>query len=771
MEAGFIEFVLKLRDQLSSQLAGVEQKLSSFGSTALAGGAALTAGLTVPLVAVGASVIQLGMDAVESENLVGVSFGNMAGAAKDWAANLSESLGINRFESEKTAATLFTMTSNMGLSRDASFAMSTGVVQLAADMASFRNIGMDEALEKIRSGLVGESEPLKALGILVDDATIKAYAYASGIAKQGEELSASEKVTARYGAILQQTSNDQGDLARTLESPANQLRIMRERVSEAATELGVTLIPILTNVVGVVGQLVPYLQGAVEWFSELPGPVKTGAVVVLALVAALGPLLLIIGAVATGVAALLPLLPMLGAAFAVLTGPIGLVVAAIGVLTAVWLTWGDDIIAIVKRAYEGVKHWLVDLWEGSIFQSVARMLQAIIMLFVALHVRVAEEAAKIFTAVKTWLLDKLQPVFDALRPIVDGIATAWGLAKAAIETIVSGIYTVVKTYLVDKFAAIVDAIKRKVDAVTGFFENMYDKVVGNSYVPDMVDGIAAQFGRLPSVMVEPARQATREVREAFKGLLDGAIGAFEGGGLAGLGSFLTREASTIAKDFLSEIMSWIPGVGPILSKFAGPIVDGVKKLFGGIFAGSDGRDMVKQFAASLGGFDALHVKLNALGAEGERLWIALTQGVGRDNPQQARAAILAIQDALAGVAQTVTDVAVPALVTLGNTRIPKIRIPYGYEQEGDGPVFPDMPDFSGFGPSLPGFTGGTNGYQNFGSGTPVMLHGWEKVTPLGRSGSAGGGISVQINNPVVREQQDIDRLADEMIRRLVERGV
>jgi hypothetical protein len=299
--------------------AALSGSLTKFASGARSFGFGLTAAVTAPIVAAGAAVVKFGMDAVESENLVSVSFGNMKSSADAWAAGLSRNLGLNRFETEKMAGTLFNMTTSMGLTRDAAFKMSTGVVQLAADMSSFRNIPMEEALNKIRSGLTGEAEPLKQIGILVNEATVKTYAYMNGIAKQGKELTEQQKVMARYGLILKQTSNDQGDLARTMDSPANQLRIMRARVEEAATSLGITLMPTIQSVIGGIANLVPYIQSGVEWFTKLPSGVQLTAIAFLGIAAAGGPVLLLLSSMASSVVTLLPLLGAGGLAGAVTT--------------------------------------------------------------------------------------------------------------------------------------------------------------------------------------------------------------------------------------------------------------------------------------------------------------------------------------------------------------------------------------------------------------------------------------------------------------------
>lgn len=168
-----------------------------------------------------------GMDTIESESLFETSLDNMADSAREWSENLSEQLGLNAVELRKNVGVLYTMTTSMGIADDTAYDVSTNLVKLAEDMASYYNISSEEAFVKIRAGLTGETEPLKAIGILVDEQTTKQYAYAAGIAETGEALTQQQKVLARYTALMAQTGLAQGDLARTMESPANQLRTLK----------------------------------------------------------------------------------------------------------------------------------------------------------------------------------------------------------------------------------------------------------------------------------------------------------------------------------------------------------------------------------------------------------------------------------------------------------------------------------------------------------------------------------------------------------------
>ena len=199
--------------------------------------------ISVAAIAAGSvALIKLGMDAVESENLFRESFGGMAEAAREWSEEISKSLGLNAFAVRRQAGILYVMSESMGVAKDEAFEMAKGLTQLAYDMASFYNLKPEIAFEKLQAGISGESEPLKRLGILVLENTIKQTEYAKAILATGRELTEAEKVMARYHAIMQQTSKAQGDLARTMDSPANRLRRMKEQIVGMLTKMGLMIV-------------------------------------------------------------------------------------------------------------------------------------------------------------------------------------------------------------------------------------------------------------------------------------------------------------------------------------------------------------------------------------------------------------------------------------------------------------------------------------------------------------------------------------------------
>ena len=192
--------------------------------------------------------IQSGMDAIESDSLFDTSLGDSADAVRSWSEQMAGALGLSDVAMRKNTGVIYNMTSSMGVAEDNALKMSKGISLLSEDMASFYNLDSAEAFNKLRAGLTGETEPLKALGILVDENTVKQVAYSEGIAENGAELTQQQKVLARYVAILKQTGNAQGDLARTINSPSNQLRILKQQVQNLGIAFSKFLIPVVSTV-------------------------------------------------------------------------------------------------------------------------------------------------------------------------------------------------------------------------------------------------------------------------------------------------------------------------------------------------------------------------------------------------------------------------------------------------------------------------------------------------------------------------------------------
>jgi hypothetical protein len=212
-------------------------------------------------------------DLNEQISRTGVVFGDAAPAVLDFAQTTAQAMGISRTQALETAGSFGTLFRSAGLSTDAAADMSTGLVQLAADLASFNNIDPTEALDKLRSGLVGESEPLRSVGVLLSEEAVKLKAVELGLVSANQALTEAQKVQARYALILDQTRTAQGDFARTSTGLANASRIIRASFADIRTELGQAFLPVAARAATWLAQELPRALVLVRDVAQQVGPV------------------------------------------------------------------------------------------------------------------------------------------------------------------------------------------------------------------------------------------------------------------------------------------------------------------------------------------------------------------------------------------------------------------------------------------------------------------------------------------------------------------
>lgn len=434
-------------DDFEQKLDGAEKQVTSFGDkmTAIGGkmqqsGALMTAGITVPLLAIGAKAADAASDLEESMNKVNVVFGESAEKIVAWSDGSAQALGQSQQQAIEATGTFGNLFTSMGIGVEKSAEMSMGMVTLASDLASFNNIDPTIALEKLRAGLVGEAEPLRTLGVNLTAATIEAKALelglggtavnmdkvhiateklsiaqqvaAEALAKHGESslqyqratlavdtaqqslekalagtnvtLTAAEKAQGAYALILEQTKNAQGDFARTADGAANAERILNAQLQDGAAKLGAQVLPMKLKLIEATSSLV-------KWFMDLSPTTQKWIVIIGTAVAVIGPLLIVLGSLITAIGVISsalvaagPVIAAAGAAIAGLSLPITLVIAAVAALAVAWYNdWGGirgytyAVWADIKSVSASAMQALRDLFTGSWSEIGSRMMQGI----------------------------------------------------------------------------------------------------------------------------------------------------------------------------------------------------------------------------------------------------------------------------------------------------------------------------------------------------------------------------------------------------------
>jgi len=501
-------------------------------------GQTLTLGLTVPIAAFGVASVQAAQQSADAFAQVEAALKSMGGASGKTAAELQVAAkalqDISAIDDDdilrKVTANLLTFGKVVGPTFDRA---QMAIVDLSTRM------GMD----------------LQAATILVGKALQNPIRGVNALRRQGVELDEAQvslvksmmdvgNTAGAQAVILAELERQYGGAAKAA-ADANPYAKLRQAFDDVSEAIGERLIPIITPIVQ---KLTALMQG----FVGLSPAMQTFVIITGAIAAAIGPVLIGVGLLISAVGTIAGLLagPAVAALVAFLA-PFAPVILAVGALVAVFVLFRKQIMPVLEE------------WGATVAEvlgpKIAPLIEAAKSLFVSLGAALVslfckggslegpmqfflDVATRVFNGVVSIVgtqIEVLTDILNALAALFRGDFSAmFGYLKDAAVTMATGIVRAfaamfpdvvswvqktwqgVKTWLVDKFTDVVKAVQQKIAAVTGFFKDMWDAVVGHSYVPDMVDGIAAHFSRLDKEMVKPALDATAKVEAAFGKMQD-----------------------------------------------------------------------------------------------------------------------------------------------------------------------------------------------------------------------------------------------------------
>jgi hypothetical protein len=273
---------------LNDALSSADKNLKDFGKSASDIGKSMSMYITAPLVLAGGAAIKLASDFNESMNKVEVSFKSSAAEVQAFAKTTLTSFGIAEGTALDMAALFGDMATGMGVATSDAAKLSTSLVGLAGDLASFKNIGIDQVQTALAGIFTGETESLKRLGIVMTEANVKAYAFSEGIKKSYDTMTQAEKVLLRYNYVLSVTKNAHGDFERTGGGAANQMRMFAESLKQVGAQFGQVVLPYVTAAFKAMNNLMVAI-------SQTSTTTKSIIMVLAGLAAAIGPVLVAVG--------------------------------------------------------------------------------------------------------------------------------------------------------------------------------------------------------------------------------------------------------------------------------------------------------------------------------------------------------------------------------------------------------------------------------------------------------------------------------------------
>ena len=391
-----------------------------------------------------AQAVDYASDLTEVQNVVDTVFGDNS-AVNEWAKNTLNAVGLNELTAKQFAGTMGAMLSSSGITGESIEDMSTSLTELAGNMASFYNLDAAEAFTKIRSGISGETEPLKQLGINMSVANLEAYALAQGIKKSYDEMSQAEQVALRYGYLMNATKNAQGDFAKTSTSYANQVKLLKENWLGFTGALATNGIPVLALGIGL-------LNSAVEFISDnwsIISPIFTGILTFLGLYAAallIGKTIQLASAAATAIhtamtsawsaATFMQTVQQNGLNAAMLACPITWIIAGIVAIIAVialvcsWIAKSSEAVDSAIGVIAGSISWLVGL-VVDVFHGILTFLYGIFTELYNLFAKFANFIGNFLRNPVAAIEHLFVDLFDTVLGVVESIA---GLVDSILGT-------------------------------------------------------------------------------------------------------------------------------------------------------------------------------------------------------------------------------------------------------------------------------------------------------------------------------------------------
>ena len=455
---------------LSKKADEVSKKFTNVGKN-------LTLGVTTPLSGFSTYAVKMASDLSEVQNVVDTTFKESSNTINEFAKNAAEKFGLSELSAKQFTGTMGAMLKSMGLGNQEVTDMSTALTGLAGDMASFYNLDPTEAFEKLRSGISGETEPLKQLGINMSVVNLEAFALSKGITKSYDSMTQAEQATLRYQYIMSTTADAQGDYAKTADSTANKTRTTMLQFQSLAAEIGQMLIPS-------VNEMLTTVQKAISWFRNLDDDTKKTIITIAKVAAVVGPVLLVIGKLINVVLGVTKALKVVkGAIMAVnavlMANKIVLIIAAIVAVVAI-LVYAYNKFEWFRDGVNSVFKFIGDLCKGAV-----DIFNVIVDFFKNNWQTIALFLINPFAGIFKILYDNFSGFRDFVNTIIESIKNFFlGLFNFIKNIVTTAWAYIYNTFLliVAVLAIILESIYNIISPIVGFIYNNILMPIFNFFV-------------------------------------------------------------------------------------------------------------------------------------------------------------------------------------------------------------------------------------------------------------------------------------------------
>lgn len=498
-----LETVVKGTETARAQMKGLMTSVGQLSDKLIATGKGLTAGLTIPIVGLGLNMVKLSADAEESKNKFDAVFGEMRDTTHNVFEQMGADVGRSTIKLEQYGSGIGSLVQGMGATKQQAAALSPVLTQLALDQASFNNVSDADAINAFTSALSGEAEPLRRLGINVNQAALEQEALALGINKSAQELTGYERgmVVASLATKAMTRSGALGDAAKTSDSFANSLKHLQDNIYDLQVGFGDIIKEALRPILG---HLVAFTEG----LKSMDAPTKNMIVQVALAAAAVGPLLLVVGSLAKSITAIASPIGLITTALTALAAAFTytyatnedfrnsvnqtvselikfgteafetikeVIVTTVDTISKVWAKIGPPVMTAINYIKDvivkgvtwiagEIKDWIIII--TNIFSQLWKLIGPFVMFFVKMF-------QDNFQTIVDFVVNVGNIIFQPIRIAFDII---YGVAKAFFQLLggdTKGAWNTIKTYTADAWEGIKSFFGNIIGAIGNIFKGMW----------------------------------------------------------------------------------------------------------------------------------------------------------------------------------------------------------------------------------------------------------------------------------------------------------
>lgn len=492
----------KMRKGIAGAFTGTAAKI-----TGLLGG--------IGLVSFAKDSLMLASDLNEVQNVVDTTFGSMSSKINDFAKTTSSKFGISELQAKKYSGTLGAMMKSSGISADKLGDMSTALAGLSGDMASFYNLDPDEAFEKLKSAISGETEPMKALGVNMSVANMEAYALSKGVNKSWKSMTQAEQTTLRYNYLLENTKDSQGDYLKTNKTFANSLRTLKLNFQTLGAKIMSNFIPVFEDLFNKINDFITkidiekWTNKAKNGFNTLKNAMKYLIPAITGVAAGLLSFMAItkVMSLFTKLKSVVKGTTTIFKAFnlTLLANPITWIAIGIGLLVAGLVLLYKKCVPFrnfVDKMFAGLVKWiketilpilkeigksLLNFWNSVLVPFGKWLSETFGPAFKAVFEIIGSVVGPIFKTIGDYIENSLK-IFKGLIDFLTGVFTGdWDLAWQGIKEIVVG--------TIDKITDLWNDLKDLIQAPIKAVVNIEKKVYGDDKGWNPLTGVAGMIGK------------------------------------------------------------------------------------------------------------------------------------------------------------------------------------------------------------------------------------------------------------------------------------